>query len=362
MRSAWRMAPRVPRRSGPAAAGSAGRRRRPTSSPPVAGGRRRFQTAPEPALQPLAPWCSATARRAGRNRGQQQRVTVGAALDVHVARDRVAHAVGLVGIREPQPHAARAVRDDVERDPDPAPLVAAAAEVGVHRRAAPIEATIARESGATGSLSTRRSSVNPRGGRWDGARRERRTSLDGCPGRAPSAPGGSAPEGRTQSASSGGGRSRSACRRDGVCGTAWGGGRAARGRRWRRRRSSARRRRSRRGTGPGRRRSGGRGRRRRRRSSCRRWSGSGGRCRWSWAQNRPRRPRAPLGMTPRNPRAAPTEDPHVGEPEGALVGQPLAQLAHQLGVAVGGQRSLVVRQARAAQPVDRLVARRQPGG
>ena len=58
-------------------------------------------------------------------------VRVAAALDVDAARDRVAHAVGLVRVLEAHARARRALADDVVGDPDRAALVGARAEVGV---------------------------------------------------------------------------------------------------------------------------------------------------------------------------------------------------------------------------------------
>jgi hypothetical protein len=56
-----------------------------------------------------------------------------AALDLDVLRDRVADAVGLVGVCERDVAESRLFRDDVERDSDRAAVPLASAEVGVDR-------------------------------------------------------------------------------------------------------------------------------------------------------------------------------------------------------------------------------------
>src|SRR5439155_18130130 len=65
---------------------------------------------------------------------EEQRVPVAAAFDVHAARNRVRAPVALVRVVERNARPRRLPRHYVERDPDPAALVEAGAEVRVHRR------------------------------------------------------------------------------------------------------------------------------------------------------------------------------------------------------------------------------------
>ncbi len=112
-----------PRRSGRAAAGSAARPRRPTSSPTGAaawsGGSTPRPTRPSTRRGRRASAKSSYRRQRLRSSSSACRSpSARSALDVDAARDRVAHAVGLVRVLEAHARARGPLGDDVERDPD----------------------------------------------------------------------------------------------------------------------------------------------------------------------------------------------------------------------------------------------------
>ena len=143
-RSAWSITPRfdlVPAREAgeDRQPGGVGRR----SSRPAGGGSSGGSTsAPEPAVQPRARVAQVVQLvEPARAPVDEDRVPVAcrvrAALDLDVLRDRVADAVGLVGVRERDARARRRARDDVERDPDRPAVPRARAEVRVDGRVEP---------------------------------------------------------------------------------------------------------------------------------------------------------------------------------------------------------------------------------